>query len=333
MASKKSTAGAVLVTGGTGFLGRHLCTAIRAAEPRRAIRSLARDVSTALATADVEPVLGDVCVMEDCTRAMVGVSEVYHLAGVPPRAAFAEGEPFRVHVEGTRNVLTAAAQAGVRRVVVVTTSGTVAVSRDGETVSNEQSPYRTATVLHWPFYLSKIYQEQTALRMGEELGLDVVIVGPSALLGPGAKVASYRLPLVPKGGGVAFVDVRDAAAACVLAMQGGKRGERYLVSAANMALESFVGRLARLSGQTSPRAIATPKMVGFAAGLLGSLLRHVGVGAPIDARELAMAEHTWYVDSAKAVRELGWTHREAQDTLVATVASAAAVEKLDEAVS
>lgn len=319
MPSKKAAKaeGAILVTGATGFLGGYVVEALRRAEPRRAIRGLARgqaDVSH-----DLELVTGDVCERDDVVRAMQGVSEVYHLAGSAPRDIPYGGEPFRTHVEGTRNVLTAAADAGVRRVVVVTTSGTVAVSRDVGAVSNEASPYRTSTVLHWPYYLSKIYQEQTAFRLGEELKLDVVVVGPSLLLGPGAEVSVQRLPLVPKGGGIAFVDVRDAAQACVLAMQHGKKGERYLVSAANMPLAAFAGRLARLSGQASPREVTSPGVVRTGAKLVDALFRYAGRPSPLDPHALEMAECSWFVDASKAAGELGWTHREAQQTLVDTV--------------
>src|SRR5207302_9724248 len=123
----------------------------------------------------------------------------------------------RVHIDGTRRVLEAAAAAGVRRVVLASTSGTIAVSRKAE-VLDETAPHPTDIVSGWPYYLSKIYQEKLALDLGATLGLEVIVVNPSLLLGPGDERTSStgdvrrflrrEIPVVPEGG-VSFVDARD----------------------------------------------------------------------------------------------------------------------------
>ncbi len=330
MATKKKAEGGVaLVTGATGFLGKHLIEALRQDEPNRAIRALVRQPTLHLSKHDVDVVQGDVCNADDCKKAMDGVTEVYHLAGQVSRDPDQSGQLFRLHVEGTRNVLNAAASAKARRAVVVSTSGTIAVSKDEDEVSNESSPYRTDVVMRWPYYLSKIYQEQTALQLAKELGLDVVVVNPSLLLGPGdergsstgdiEKVVRGKLPFIPRGGGVAFVDARDAAAGCLLAMKKGKSGERYLLSAANMTLSTFLGRAARIAGHAAPRAIVSPKTMRFGAGLVEAICRKLDVEPLLDAQSIEMAEHTWYCDSEKATSELGWSFRDPQDTLLDTV--------------
>ncbi len=321
--------GVVLVTGATGFLGKHLVEALRQSEPNRKLRALVRQPTLALQRNDVEVVQGDVCNADDCKKAMEGVTEVYHLAGQVSRDPDQSGQLFRLHVEGTRNVLNAAAAAKARRAVVVSTSGTIAVSKDEDEIANESSPYRTDVVMRWPYYLSKIYQEQTALQLGKELGLEVVVVNPSLLLGPGdergsstgdiEKVVRGKLPFIPRGGGVAFVDARDAAAGCMLAMAKGKPGERYLLSAANMTLSTFLGRAARIAGHAAPRAVVSPRTMRFGANLIEALCRKAGVEPLIDAQSIEMAEHTWYCDSAKAESELGWSFRDPQDTLLDTV--------------
>ncbi|MEM6733640.1 MAG: NAD-dependent epimerase/dehydratase family protein, partial [Myxococcota bacterium] len=285
----RSSASGILVTGATGFLGKHLVSALRdpatvggSAEARRTIRALVRTPTLHLERHAIETRRGDVCAPEECRAAMDGVSEVYHLAGRVSRRPEDATELYRIHVEGTREVLAAAAAAKVKRVVVVSTSGTLAVSEQPE-VSTEESPLRTDVVRHWPYYLSKIYQEQTALRLGEELGLEVVIVNPSLLLGPGddrgsstgdvEQVVRGRLPIIPKGGGLAFVDARDAALGCIAAMKRGRPGERYLLSAENVTLETFMGRVARLAGVATPRAILEPATAKWAGKWMGALLK------------------------------------------------------------
>ena len=80
----------------------------------------------------------------------------------------------RTHVDGTRRLLEAAARVGVKRVVVASSSGTIAVSAS-ERIHDERSGYSTEVAAGWPYYASKIYQEKLALQLGKELGIEVVV--------------------------------------------------------------------------------------------------------------------------------------------------------------
>ena len=117
---------------------------------------------------------------EALAAALEGVDRVYHLAGLVSRDPDAAAEMYRVHVDGTRLLLDRAAAARVKRVVVASTSGTVAVSRDPDVIADEESPYAYELVRRWPYYLSKIYQEKLALSFE---GVEVVCINPSLLLG------------------------------------------------------------------------------------------------------------------------------------------------------
>lgn len=328
----------VLLTGATGFLGKHLVEALTAAPSAgdvshgfagAKVRALVRHPTLHLEQRGVELVVGDVCDAAVCARAMKGVTHVVHAAGFVSRSPDDGPAMYRTHVEGTRVVLRAAAEAGVKRVVVVSTSGTIAVSLDANEVSTEASPYRKTTAARWPYYLSKIYQEETALTLGRELGLDVVVVNPSLLLGPGdergsstadvEKVVRGRLPVIPRGGGLAVVDVRDAAEGCLLALARGRAGERYLLSTENLEIEVLLGRVARVADVPAPRAILSPRLAQEGARWMGRLLKPLSLEPPIDAHSLEMAEHTWYCDATKAKTELGFAPRELQQTLIDTV--------------
>jgi dihydroflavonol-4-reductase len=315
----------VLVTGATGFLGRHLVSQLHAAGHE--VAALCRG-EVDLPGAEIRK--GDVLDAASVRAAAEGCSAVFHCAGKVSRRPEDAEELYRVHVEGTKTTLDACRAAGVTRAVLASTSGVVAVTTDPDEVRNEKAPAPMDLLQRWPYYRSKLYAERAALdRSGP--GFEVVSVNPTLLLGPGdvngsstSDVVSFlerRLPFVP-GGGLSFVDARDAAAAMVLAWERGRAGERYLVSAANMTIERFLGRLERLSGVPAPR-IRTPRSLLFAragAEIVERLRKHVPIDASLDRISAEMAQCFWYVDAAKARTELGWAPRDPGDTLADTIA-------------
>ena len=314
----------ILVTGATGFLGKHL---LRRLEGRK-VRVLVRKPTKLLAKLGVEIVKADLLDEAALARATEGVRQIFHLAGLVSRNPDDAHVMYRVHVDGTRAVLTAAAKAKVGRVVVASTSGTVACSSDPDRVATEEDGYATEAVRDWAYYLSKIYQEQAAFRLGKELGVEVVCINPSLLLGPGdarqsstgdvLKFLTRSIPVVPSGG-LNFVDARDAAEAAVLAMDKGRAGERYLIGGPNWTFAEFFGRLARLSKVDAPR-LKLPARVQKVGALLMEKVAHAAGREPkLDAVSVDMAQCYWYLDASRARRELGWEPRDPQDTLFDTI--------------
>jgi dihydroflavonol-4-reductase len=226
-------------------------------------------------------------------------------------------------------VLDAAKGAGVRRAVVASTSGTVAVSTAIDKVSRETDDAPLALVARWPYYRTKLFAEQEALARNA-LGFDVVAVNPSLLLGPGDLRGSStedvrlflerRIPATPSGG-VSIVDVRDAATAMILAMDRGVAGERYLVTAANMTVQAFFSRLERVSGVKAPWLPMphAPSLTKTGLDVIERVLRRAGFALPVDPIRVEMGSHTWYADSTKAETVLGWSARDPSDTLTDTV--------------
>ena len=315
----------VLVTGGTGFLGSALLPLL--ARDGHRVRVLARRDAPAARALGCEVVTAP---MEDraaVRRALDGVDAIYHLAG---HVSFDPQDPaalYRLHVECTRLLLEDALAAGVKRFILASSSGTVAISRH-EKMHTERDEHPIPVAARWPYYLSKIFQEKTALRFHRDSGLPVVVLNPSLLLGPGDtrlsstsvvfKFLERRIPAMPTGG-ISFVDVRDAAEAFAAALTRGSPGERYLLGGANMTFAELFGRLSRISGVAAP-ALRLPARVNVAgARLLERWHAWRGSEPPVAAEEVAMGEHWFYVDSAKARRELGFAAREPLETLHDTV--------------
>ena len=197
-----------------------------------------------------------------------------------------------------------------------------------ERIATEEDVAPISVVGRWPYYLSKIYQEKAALRFHRDTGLPVVVLNPSLLLGPGdARLSSTdvvfkflerHIPAMP-GGGLSFVDVRDAARAFVAALTRGRTGERHLLGGANMTFADFFGRLSRLSGVPAPRVRLPSGMNVAGARLLERFHAWREKEPPLSPEEVEMGECWWYVDSTKAERELGFSPRDPQETLHETV--------------
>ncbi len=330
------------VTGGTGFLGAELVR--RLLERGDTVRVLARSAAAPWPGALERPAragelaagaeirIGDV--VQDLEGAapladtMAGADVLYHLAGFVSRHPGDGRRMMRVHVDGTRRVFEAARQAGIRRVVLASSSGTVAVSRAPEPILDERAPYAVDVVGSWPYYLSKIYQEKLALERGRALGLEVVVVSPSLLLGPGDRRESStgdvrrflrrQIPIVPDGG-LNFVDVRDAAQALASAMDRGRPGERYLVGGPNWTFAEFFGRLERVSKVRGPRLRLPERLALGGASLLEEAFRRLDREAPVDRVSVEMGQCFWYCDSSKAARQLGFEARDPTETLDDTV--------------
>lgn len=324
MTATTSPASPVLVTGATGFLGSHLIPLLL--EGVESVRVLSRAPSPELDAAGVEVVSGDVVTGAGLGEALDGARRVFHLAGRVSRDPDAAAGLQRVHVDGTRTLAEAARRAGVERILLVSTSGTIAVSRDPEPECDEAAPVPIELIGRWPYYRSKWLQERALLADAGEM--EIVIVNPSLLLGPGdarlsstgdvLRFLSGQVSVIPPGG-LNFVDVRDAAVGCVAAMAKGRSGQRYLLGGHNWSFADFFARLGEVSGVPAPR-LRLPRGLYTAGALLTEEIAHqIGREPAVDRISREMAACYWYFSSEKATRELGHEPRDGRVTLLDTV--------------
>ncbi|MBS1797626.1 MAG: NAD-dependent epimerase/dehydratase family protein [Acidobacteria bacterium] len=316
----------ILITGGTGFLGAHLVRQFLDAGAKN-LRVMASSVPAWMTDAGVEACAGSVTRRDDVAAATRGCEAIYHLAGRVSFAYDGAAQMNRIHVEGTRLLCEAAKENGVKNFILASSSGTSAITDDGE-ITDETYPQPVEILTKWPYYASKYYQEKTALRAFQDKGERLVILNPSLLLGTGDERLSstkivldfmaQKLPITPTGG-VNFVDARDAAAAFLNALDRGTHGERYLLGAVNWPVREFFGRLERLSGVSAPLISVPKKMAVFGSNLISNLYKSFDKPAPFEASEVEMGEYFWYFDSSKAEEELGFEARDPMETLADTI--------------
>ena len=318
----------MLVTGATGFLGKHLVARLLEAADPAPVRVLNRGASPFDDDPRVEAIHGDVTLAPAVDRAVQGCSRVYHLAGFVSRNPADAAKLHHVHAEGTALVLASAKRHGVERVVVASSSGTIAVSR-ADKVHDEESGYKEVETARWPYYASKIAKEKLAFEFFAKTGLPIVVVNPSLLLGPGDDRGSSTGDIVDflegqvlsiPSGGLNFVDARDCAAGLMGAMERGRPGERYLLGGVNWECGRFLRELARIGGRRAP-AMSSPTWLSLLmAPVLRKAMPAIGRKFTLDDQTIEMAGLFWYCNSAKAQRELGFQSRDPLETLRDTVA-------------
>jgi dihydroflavonol-4-reductase len=327
-AVEKRPRATTLITGGTGFLGSHLVRQL-VEEGTKDIRVMATSIPDWLVDLGVETIEGSITRSDDVARAVTGITNIYHLAGRVSRERDDAREMYAIHVEGTRLLCDAARAEGVKTIVLASTSGTIAVTEDGEVIPDETYTPPLEIISRWPYYASKSYQEMAALERFNGKGLRLVIMNPSLLLGPGdERLSSTKVVLDFMGrkinalptGGVSFVDVRDTAKAFRAAMRKGRHGERYLLGAVNWTFDKFFGRLERLTKVSAPKLALPSKFAVAGAQLVDSFFKQWNLASPVEPGAIEMAQYFWYLNCGKAARELGFKPRDPGETLHDTVA-------------
>jgi dihydroflavonol-4-reductase len=322
-----------LVTGGTGFLGRHVLFALRRLQPDARLLVLVRDAA-AWRAQEWTAELGTVELMEGALTAtdrwrddprLADVRGICHLAAVVNHSRSALDETFRTNVAGTTAMIDLAAHLGCR-LLFVSTSGVVSCSRRPNDGALEDGEFRDGVVGAWPYYASKIAAEREARVRAGRLGVELVVVRPPVLLGPGdhrfrstvnvLRVLRGRLPAVPRGG-MHFADVRDAADAIVRAMLLARPRPVYHLVGTVSSLDAFFSSVAAAAGLRRTWRVL-PSWLVLAAARLNRRL-----GSPLhvlpDPVLLEMAGHHWDHRSRYAEPELGYASRPPEETLRDTV--------------
>ena len=284
------------------------------------MRALCRPASQ-LRELDVERVEGDLRDPDSLRRAVEGCELVFHVAADYRLWSKHPADLYASNVDGTRNVLEAAARAKVERVVYTSTVGCIGMpaGRSGD----EQTPVSIADMAGH-YKRSKWLAEQVALEKAAA-GLPVVIVNPTAPVGdhdwkptPTGKIIvdflRNKLPAFVDTG-LNLVDARDTAIGHLLAAEKGRSGERYILGGENLTLEQILGRLSALSGKPAP-TIKIPYSIAYAVGAITTALAQVTGRPPLAPLEgVKMARKKMFVTHDKAARELGFAPRPVEGAL------------------
>ena len=311
-----------LVIGANGFLGSHVTRQLVA--NGHEVRAMVRPNAMTIGIDDlpVKRFLGDIWDDETLSEAMAGVDDVYYCV-VDARGWLSDPAPlFRTNVDGTRNVLEVAKDAGLHRFIY--TSSYVTVGRRREHVASEDDVINDRGLT--PYVRSRVQAENIVLQYAREHGLPAVAMCVSTTYGGGdwgrtphgaiiAGAAFGKLPFVMRGIELEAVGVDDAARAMILAAEHGRVGERYLISEKMISNAEVVRIAAEAAGVPAPTK-SIPLPVSYALAAAGSIkakLRGTDERLSLGSLRLMRAEAP--VDCSKAARELSWEPRPVEESI------------------
>ena len=297
---------------------RHLSR--RGNQPRALVRS--EEGAAQVSGQGAVPVRGDITDPETLAPAMEGVDLLYHVAGLNVMCPRRPEDLMEVNVNGSVNVMRAARKAGVRR-VVYTSSAMVMGEGKGE-IGDEQTVHRGSYLSHYG--RSKHLAEQAVVAEAE--GLELVIVNPSSVQGPGRKTGTGKLLLDVVNGRlpvmmdtwVSIVDIDDCARGHLLAASRGEPGRRYLLNSFTMRIRQAVEILEEQVGR-SLKMRYLPWPVAYAAGAgIEGVWRLLGRQPPFCRETVRIIGHGHRYDGGRAVRELGMSYIGPEEFLTKLVA-------------
>jgi nucleoside-diphosphate-sugar epimerase len=306
----------IFITGGTGFIGRRLTE--RLVYRGHEVSLLLRNPSDAVSggTDRVNYIPGDIFDKEALIKGMTGCDCIFHMAAYTKPGSADPSIPYKTNVMGTINVLDAAAACGVKKIVITSTGGTMGCSKNGDMVCENTNPEPLFNTDYekTKFEVEKIAKEYSAR------GLDVVIVNPTRVYGPGKLSKSNSLTKIIKlymsglwrilpGNGDSignYVFIDDVVEGHILAAVSGKKGERYILGGENLTFREVFKITGEVCGKKRilmPLPLPFMKLIIKSAFLISRL---TGTPPFITSDWLDKYLHDWIISSDKAIAELGY---------------------------
>jgi len=304
----------VFVTGATGFVGHHVARELAAQGAE--LRILVRKTSnlTNLEGIRGERCVGDLSAPDTLRAAIEGCEAVMHVAADYRLWIPDPGAMYRANVDGTRELLRLAREAGVRRVVYTSSVATMGFRSDGLIV-NEDTPVSIANMVGH-YKRSKFLAEQEAVAAADS-GQQVMILNPTTPIGshdakptPTGRIfvdfLNRKFPAYVDTG-LNLVDVQEVARTHVAALETGTPGKRYILGGENLTLKQILDKMSAITGIPSPRVKIPFGVAAAYAFFEENITGRIGGKEPrATLEEVRMGRKKMYASSARAQQELGF---------------------------
>lgn len=312
----------VFITGASGFVGGAVADRLVASGVE--VRALARSETSVdrVRATGATPVVGDVSNRGALIAGMSGCDIAFHVAGINTMCPSDPGAMYRTNVDGVRVVVEAAAEAGVRRIVL--TSSAAAIGESAGTVADEETAHTGVFLSHYA--RSKTLGESAFFEEASRWGVEAVAVNPSSVQGPGRAGGStliLRLALnmsrpVAVDTTLSIVDIEDCTRAHVLAAERGVDGARYLISGASLPVADAVVLLSEIAGRPIT-PIVIPRLLASLAYPLVAIAGLARGDRPICVEMLRTLLHGHQFDVSRSIDDLGMSYTPIAETFDRTV--------------
>lgn len=312
----------IFVTGADGFIGSHLVELL-VKEGHEVVAFLMKnDDRQNLKDLQVKRIVGDVRDFKQVKAAMKGCDWVFHLAASMNNPAYTYDDFFSVNVTGTKNVMEAALQEGIKKVVHASSNVTI---KESTKIVNEEDQH--SGNFDGPYAQTKFLGEKVAFEYGAK-GLPVVIVLPTVVFGPRmhAMKGFFKMHLQPRIRLASYtrsrlnvIYVKDVAKGMLLAMEKGKQGNRYILGGQELSLGQFLHVLDRAAGINRPILYLPEWVINIGCTIITPLALLARIPFPLLKPQVDAMKRGSSVDCSKAVSELGLRIRPLEDSLHETV--------------
>lgn len=304
----------VFITGATGFVGSHVASRYSAEGARLRLLTRSTSRTDTLAGLDAEIVTGDLRQPQSLRSALEGCDALVHVAADYRLWVRDPQQMYAANVDGTRELLRLAREAGVQRVVYTSSVATMGFKSDGSIV-NEDTPVSLADMIGH-YKRSKFLGEQEAIKAAHA-GQHIMILNPTTPIGPGdvkptptgriiVDFLNKKFPAYVDTG-LNLVDVDEVARMHVAALDRGKPGERYVLGGENLTLKQILDRMSAITGLPSP-TMKVPHAVAMTFAFFDETItgRMLGKEPRATVEAVRMGKKMMFASSAKAERDLGF---------------------------
>ncbi len=319
---------AVLITGATGFIGSHVARKLK--EKGEDVRVLVRPTSKGenIEGLGLTKVSGDITDRGSVLKALEGCETLYHCAGFVSFKKRDYEKMVEINVGGAKNVLSAALESGVDRVVFTSSVAAIGPADTGKLITEKTVPDPSFHGADIGYMNVKRAAEAAALDFCKK-GLDVVITNPSVVIGAGDRYLSsvgsvlwYCKRRFPgyMDGTLNLTDVEDVAEGHLLAAEKGKTGKKYILSNKNLTVLEYFRLLEDITEIPAPK-LKIPYTVAYISAFAAE--RVLGFAFPnystMDLDSVKLSRYNWYADCSKAERELGYKCGSIEESMRKTV--------------
>lgn len=319
----------ILVTGATGFVGSAVARALLRNNASVAVLARRDSDRRNIEGLEVELRPGDLRDKLSLERACRGCDTLFHIAADYRLWTRDKSELYASNVDGTRNLMEAALETGIKKIVYTSSVATLGINSDG-LPGTETTPVSLADMIGH-YKRSKFLAEEVVMELAARYKLPVVIVNPSTPVGPrdikptptgrlvrdavAGKIPAY----VDTGLNIAHVD--DVATGHLLALEKGQIGCRYILGGDNLSLREILTEIAQLCGRQPPK-VRLPRRLVYPVAFASEAWAWLTDGAQpqVTVDGLKMAKKKMFFDSTRAITKLGYRSRPADEALADAVA-------------